>query len=102
MPATPQLYMFTCYSTYYHLNKYLLFHAVAPWVIAVIIIAVAVTIISVLVIGLVVSCSVYYKQKTKTEPNDFHQLGPAVYEDVDDMKPDPHTEGNMAYEQIQP
>ena len=41
----------------------------------------------------------YYKHKDK-KPNDLDKLGP-VYEQVDNLKPDPHTEGNLAYGHVQ-
>ena len=41
----------------------------------------------------------YHKHKAKA-PKDLHQLGP-VHEESGDLKPDPHTEGNLAYGHVQ-
>ena len=72
--------------------------AVAVWVITVI--TVLFTVIP-MAIGVVISitCCCIYKHR-KQVPNDPNRLGP-VYEEPDDLKPDPHTEGNLAYGHVQ-
>ena len=53
---------------------------------------------SLVVVTVTVCCC---KRKSKPSiANELHQLGP-VYEQVDDLKPDPHTEGNLAYGHVQ-
>ena len=73
-----------------------IFSAVPLWIPAPIIIAV-VTVCGAVAVIVVVFC--YHKHKTKV-PKDLHQSEP-VYEDPDDLKPDPHTEGNLAYGHVE-
>ena len=48
-------------------------------------------------VAVTVYCCIKHKSKAPKSP---HQLGP-VYKQVDDVKPDPHTEGNLAYGHVQ-
>ena len=75
----------------------LTFLAVPLWILAPIIIAVVIACGAVATIVVVVFC--HYKHKTRV-PKELHQPEP-VYEDPDDLKPDPHTEGNLAYGHVQ-
>ena len=67
----------------------------------IVVIIIVVLTMFVLVTGLVACCICYHKHNCKSKsPDDLHQLGP-LYEEVDDLKPDPHTEGNLAYGHVQ-
>ena len=56
---------------------------------------------SLVVVVVTVLCCCKRRSKPSTcTANDLHQSGP-VYEQVDDLKPDPHTEGNLAYGYVQ-
>ena len=75
-----------------------IYNTVPPWAIAV------VTIILFSVLACVpffagIAIHFYHKHNTKalSDPN---KLEP-VYEEPDDLKPDPHTEGNLAYGHVQ-
>ena len=73
------------------------FTAVPLWVIAIIIVLLLVLLLVLICIGY----AVYRHKKGKTEVStEVNQLGP-VYEEPDYVKPDPHTERNVAYGQVQ-
>ena len=72
---------------------------VAVWVIVTVIAMILLVATSLVVVTVTVLC--YCKRRSKpSKAIDLHQLGP-VYEQVDDLKPDPHTEGNLAYGHVQ-
>ena len=75
-----------------------------------IIVSVIVTFILTLVVGIiigVVSVLLYNKcrrgtdQSSSQPPTEMKQVGP-IYEEPEDFKPDPNTEGNVAYGHVQP
>ena len=77
---------------------------------AAIAVAVIITFILTLVLGViigVVSVLLYNKcrrgtsQSSSQPPTEMKQVGP-IYEEPEDFKPDPSTEGNVAYGHVQP
>ena len=64
------------------------------------------TLVLVIIIG-VVSVLLYNKckigtgQSSSQPPTELKQVGP-IYEEPEDFKPDPNTEGNVAYGHVQP
>ena len=74
-------------------------NAVPPWAIAVISVAVLLPVL--VFVPIFTGIAIYFYRKHNTRaPSDPNKLGP-VYEEPDDLKPDPHTEGNLAYGHVQ-
>ena len=59
------------------------------------------TIISVVSVLLYNKCRRVTSQSSSQPPAELKQVGP-IYEEPEDFKPDPNTEGNVAYEHVQP
>ena len=76
--------------------------SVLLWVIAIIVIVIVLVIIIVPAgVGGVYYCYKHKKRASSSSSQLPTEMGP-VYEDPDEVKPDPNTEGNIAYGHVQP
>ena len=84
--------------------------SVLTWVVVLIVIMVMIVELIIVAVsaGLGCLCGYYYfkhkrgtGQSSSQPPTELKQMGP-VYEEPEDFKPDPNTEGNVAYGHVQP
>ena len=85
--------------------------SVLTWVVVLIVMMVMIVVLIIVAAvsaGLGCLCGYYYfkhkkgtGQSSSQPPTELKQVGP-VYEEPEDFKPDPNTEGNVAYGHVQP